>query len=232
MGREDSAVKLAESINVPEKQDFEDSSLYVNVYKYVEEYMGRYDMSHDFNHIRRVLALSKHILAAELKDYPEKTLDSQAVVLGALLHDVGDRKYVEPGENAAQLVSDVLTKNGCTHRLVAKVSIIVENVSYSNEVKRPQLVKAIVASHPELAVVQDADRLDAIGAIGIGRVFAYGAAKESGRGMQGSIDHFAEKLEKLEGMMKTETGRLLAQERTQRLRDFRQWWQEENEIFT
>ncbi|KAK4504997.1 hypothetical protein PRZ48_002960 [Zasmidium cellare] len=232
MGREDSAIKLAESTIIPEKQDFESSSLYTNVYSYVEEYMSRYDMSHDFNHIRRVLALSKHILAAELKDYPQKTLDDQAVVLGALLHDVGDKKYVKPGENAAQLVSDVLSKNGCTPRLIAKVALIVENVSYSNEIKRPQLVKAIVAAHPELAVVQDADRLDAIGAIGIGRVFAFGAAKAPGRGMEGCIDHFTEKLENLEAMMKTETGKLLAQERTQRLKDFRQWWQEENEIFT
>lgn len=232
MGMEGSAVKLAESNNFHDKKAFETTSLYLNVYNYVEDYMSRFDMSHDFNHIRRVLALSKHILAAELKDNPQKTLDSQAVLLGALLHDVGDRKYVKHGENAAQLVSDILTKNGCPPRLVAKVSLIVDNVSYTNEIKRPQLVKAIVSAHPELAVVQDADRLDAIGAIGIGRVFAYGAAKAPDRGMQGSVDHFTEKLEKLEHMMKTETGRLLALERTQRLKDFRQWWEEENEIFT
>lgn len=228
----DSAVKLVESSNDPDKQAFESSNLYLNIYDYVEEYMGRFDPSHDFNHVRRVLALAKHILAAEVKDNPQKTLDSQAVILGALLHDVGDRKYVKVGENAAQMVSDVLSKNACPPRLVAKVSLIVDNVSYTNEIKRPQLVKAIVSAHPELAVVQDADRLDAIGAIGIGRVFAYGAAKAPDRGMQGSVDHFTEKLEKLEAMMKTETGRLLAQERTQRLRDFRQWWEEENEIFT
>lgn len=232
MSMEDSAVKLAESSNDPDKEAFESSNLYLNVYKYVEEYMARFDPSHDFNHVRRVLALSKHILAAEMKDNPQKTLDPEAVILGALLHDVGDGKYAKPGENAAQMVSDALSKSACPPRLVAKVSLIVDNVSYTNEIKRPQLVKAIVAAHPELAVVQDADRLDAIGAIGIGRVFAYGAVKAPDRGMQGSVDHFTEKLEKLEGMMKTETGRLLAQERTQRLKDFRQWWEEEIEIFT
>ena len=101
MTMEDSAVKLVESPNVPEKQDFESSDLYLNIYSYVEEYMGRYDMSHDFNHICRVLALSKHILAQELRDNPQKTLDTQAVVLGALLHDVGDKKYVKPSGRVA-----------------------------------------------------------------------------------------------------------------------------------
>lgn len=234
MGVEDDAIKADQSIDAPEAENrvFESSELYLNVYSYVEEYMSRYDISHDFNHVRRVLALSKHILAEELKDHPWKKPHKQAVVLGALLHDVGDKKYVKPGENAEQLIADILTKNGCPPRFVAKVALIVENVSYSNEVKRPQLVKAIIAAHPELAIVQDADRLDAIGAIGIGRVFAFGAAKAPDRGMQGSLDHFTEKLEKLEGMMKTETGKRLAQERTQRLRDFREWWQEETEIFT
>lgn len=227
-------MKLNPGAEGPEagQQDFESSMIYKNVYSYVEGYMSRYDMSHDFNHIRRVLALSKHILREELSDNPSKKLNDHAVILGALLHDVGDKKYVKPGENAEHLVSDILRKNGCAPRLVAKVSLIVENVSYSNEIKRPQLVKAIIGAHPELAIVQDADRLDAIGAIGIGRVFAFGAAKAPDRGMQGSIDHFTEKLEKLEGMMKTEAGKLLAQERTQRLKDFRQWWQEEEEIFT
>lgn len=208
-------------------RSFETSSLYQNVYAFVKDYMSRYDCSHDFNHILRVLGLAKHILAEEIKSNPSKKFHKQAIILAALLHDVGDKKYVIPGENAEQMVSDLLSKNGCPPRFIAKVALIVENVSYTNETKRPQLVKAIIGAHPELAVVQDADRLDAIGAVGIGRVFAFGAVKDKGRGLLGSIEHFEEKLEKIEGMMKTETGRELARERTKRLREFRGWWEEE-----
>lgn len=206
---------------------FENSDLYQNVYKYVQSYMSRYDASHDFQHTLRVLALSKHILEEESKAGSTKIYHEESIFLAALLHDVGDKKYVQSGETAEQMVSDLLSRNGCPPRLVAKVALIVENVSYSNETKRPQLVKAIIAAHPELAIVQDADRLDAIGAVGIGRVFAFGAVKASDRGMQGSIDHFDDKLLKLESMMKTNTGKQLARERTERLKAFLEWWNDE-----
>ena len=209
-------------------QDFEQSDLYLGVYRYVEEYMARYDMSHDFSHILRVLALAKHIMAEELKASPGKDIQKQAVIIAALLHDVGDKKYVQPGENPEQVVETLLLKHDCSPQFVAMVALIVEHVSYSSEIKRPQLVKKMVDVHPELAIVQDADRLDAIGAIGIGRAFAYGAAKAPGRGMQGSIEHFTEKLENIEGMMKTESGKRLACERTKRLKEFRRWWEEES----
>ena len=218
-------------VGVP-KRDFEDSDLFIGVYAYVENYMGRYDCSHDFSHIIRVLALAKHILAEERILDPAKSYQKQAILLAALLHDVGDKKYARPGEDSEQAVEQLLQKLGCPPRFVAKVALIVQHVSYSNEVKRPQLVKAMMGAHPELAVVQDADRLDAIGAIGIARTFAFGAAKASDRGLQGCIDHFTDKLENIEGMMKTETGRRLARERTQRLKDFRRWWEEENEIIS
>ena len=99
-------------------------------------------------------------------------------------------------------------------------------VSYSAEIKNPSLTKQTLEAHPELAIVQDADRLDAIGAVGIGRTFTYGGAKGS-REMDDTIDHFTEKLEKLEEMMKTEEGRRMAVARTKRLRMFRGWWEEE-----
>lgn len=212
------------------KRDFEDSDLYKGVYIYVENYMSRYDMSHDFNHILRVLALAKHILTKELETDPWKKIHKQAVLLAALLHDVGDKKYAKPDDDTEQAVEQLLQKHGCPPRFVAKVALIVEHVSYSNEVKRPQLVKAILGAHPELAIVQDADRLDAIGAVGVARVFSFGAAKAPDRGMQGCIDHFSDKLERIESMMKTETGKQIARERTERLKQFRQWWDEENAL--
>ena len=217
---------------VTPRRDFESSELYLNVHRYVEQYMSRYDCSHDFTHILRVLALTKHILAEELKANPWKKLHKQAIILAALLHDVGDKKYVQSGEHSEHAIEDLLQKSGCPPRFTAKVAMMVEHVSYSSEVKRPQLVKAILGAHPELAIVQDADRLDAIGAIGIGRAFAYTAAKVPERGMHGCIEHFTDKLENIEGMMKTDTGKRLARERTQRLKEFRRWWEEESSLIS
>lgn len=99
-------------------------------------------------------------------------------------------------------------------------------MSYSKEIKDPERVRRLIGEHPELAVVQDADRLDAIGAVGLGRMFTFGGAK-TGRPMGESMEHLDEKLLLLEGMMKTVEGRRLARERTQRLRTFKEWWGEE-----
>ena len=75
-------------------------------------------------------------------------------------------------------------------------------------------------------MVQDADRLDAMGAVGIGRMFTYGGAKTA-RAMGGTMAHLDEKLVGLEGMMKTEVGKGVARVRGERLRAFRSWWVEE-----
>ncbi|KAF1990613.1 hypothetical protein K402DRAFT_369403 [Aulographum hederae CBS 113979] len=205
-------------------------ALVSKVEEYVEEYMSNFDPSHDYNHIKRVSALAMHILEKESVLRPDVVFDNEAVCLAALCHDVGDRKYLKPGEDSSTLVHQLLVRFGAAPELAQKVQLISTNVSFSNEKKNPELVKKLVVKHPELGIVQDADRIDAIGAVGIGRVFAYGAAKAPERGMQGSIDHFGEKLELLGEMCKTETGKDIAAERTRRLRDFKSWWADETAL--
>lgn len=195
-----------------------------SVTEYVTEYMSHYDASHDFNHIRRVQALSHTILASE-RERTGRAYNETLVTLGALLHDVGDRKYLKPGQDATTLVRDVLLARGACGDLAARVQDLAIHVSFSSEKKDPQKVLDKIAELPELAVVQDADRLDAIGAVGVARCMAFTGSK--GGSLDNAIEHFVEKLELLEGMMKTETGREMARVRTLRLKEFRGWWQEE-----
>ncbi|KAF3771307.1 hypothetical protein M406DRAFT_59998 [Cryphonectria parasitica EP155] len=213
------------------------SQIQSTVEKYVEVYMSRYDASHDYKHIQRVLNLARLILKEEQSAKPAQNqagmrriqYDDNLVTLGALLHDVGDKKYLQPGQDPTTLVRDELLAMGAAADLADRVQDLVLHVSFSTEKKDPQKILDKIAAIPELAIVQDADRLDAIGAVGIARCFAYTGAKGRDDGLDGAIEHFVEKLELLEGMMKTDTGRRLARERTERLKVFRGWWESENE---
>lgn len=215
-----------------------DQEVVASVREYVREYMSHYDASHDYNHIERVLSLALHILQEERaheagrqegqKNPPTAIqYDETLVTLGALLHDVGDKKYLQPGQDATTLVRDVLLERGAPAALADSVQDLALHVSFSTEKKDPQRTREKIARMPELAIVQDADRLDAIGAVGIARCFTFGGAKGRTNGLDESIEHFVEKLELLEGMMKTETGRALARKRTERLKVFRGWWESE-----
>ncbi|KAM6480399.1 hypothetical protein HDV62DRAFT_366291 [Trichoderma sp. SZMC 28011] len=198
-----------------------DPALIAKVTDYIKVYMANYDPSHDYSHIKRVVHLAQTIQA----QVPNTNRD--IVTLAALMHDVGDRKYLKPGEDASRMIYTALTSLGASEELAEKIQVICLGVSYSSEIKDLARVRELIEQHPELAVVQDADRLDAIGAVGIGRVFTFGGAK--GRDLGNSIDHFEEKLLKLETMMKTGVGREMARERTERLRLMQEWWKQETE---
>ncbi|KAG7108046.1 hypothetical protein HYQ44_012761 [Verticillium longisporum] len=206
---------------------FADDTLVTAAAAYVRDYMSNYDASHDWSHILRVLALAHKIYNDPTTAASNPALSLRKITLAALLHDVGDKKYLQPGQDQTRLVHDVLLERGAPEALAAEIQTICLGVSYSSEVKDPTAVVALLARVPELAVVQDADRLDAIGAVGVGRCFTFGGAKGGGRGLQGAIDHFEEKLLRIEGMLKTEAGRRLAAERTERLRVFEKWWRDE-----
>lgn len=192
--------------------------------------MSQYDNSHDYQHILRVVSNANRIFQDESKTKPSTTYDTTSLFLAALLHDVGDHKYAKPGEDTENQVRNILLDHGASTDLAAKVQTIVKHVGYTNEVRNPQSVIDVLAQYPELAIVQDADRLDAIGAIGIGRCFSFGAAKFPDQHMGRAIDHFEEKLYKLEGMMKTESGKKMAKRRTDVLSEFAKEWREEEEL--
>lgn len=204
----------------------DEPALVLATHEYVKAYMSKYDSSHDYSHVLRVLALSQQILAASP---PHTTYNPTLVTLLALLHDVGDKKYLSSSSSAVVVgpAEEFLLSAGCAPDLAAVVQKLVHNVSYSHERENPDRVARIVADHPELAIVQDADRLDAIGAVGIGRAFTFGASKRPGEGMGSVLDHFEDKLVKLGAGMKTAEGKRLSRERGERITVFMSWWEDE-----
>jgi uncharacterized protein len=206
--------------------------LFKSVNEYVHAYMSQpgHDNSHDYEHILRVTSNANRILKAELKANTATSYDTTALFLAALLHDVGDRKYAKPNEDVENQIFTLLRERGANEDLALKVQAIVKNVSYTHEIRNPESVASTLKSYPELAVVQDADRLDAIGAVGVARCLSYGAAKCPDKPMSRAIEHFEEKLYKLAGMMKTGSGREMAMRRKCVLEEFARDFEEEAKL--
>lgn len=187
---------------------------------YVRNELGEDATGHDWYHVDRVRRTALHICKQE------QVGDPFIIEMAALLHDIPDEKLndtAEAGRNKLDLFfqSIVLTKD-------AKDAIvqIIESISYKGG--RKTELKTI-----EAKIVQDADRLDAIGAIGIARTFAYGGKKgqpiynpnvnvreemsleEYRKGKSSSIHHFYEKLLKLKDLLNTETAKEMAEKRHQ-----------------
>lgn len=207
-----------------------DKPLFASINTFVHTYMSQYDNSHDYNHILRVVSNTNRILQAELARSPSVAYDTTALFLAALLHDVDDHKYAKPGQDNGNPIMDILLAEGVDSDLVKKVHLIATHVSYTREVQDPATCAKLLDMFPELGIVQDADRLDAIGAVGIARCFSYGAAKMPDQPMDRAIEHFGEKLYNLEGMMKTQAGRDMAWKRNAVLRAFANQWEEEVEL--
>ncbi|CAO2648384.1 Nn.00g076510.m01.CDS01 [Neocucurbitaria sp. VM-36] len=208
----------------------EGKELFAATSAFVHEYMSKYDNSHDYLHILRVVSNANRILQAELKANPAITYDTTALFLAALLHDVGDHKYAKPGEDVENQIFNILMESSASEDLALRVQSIVKHVSYTHEVRNPSAVLSTLEQYPELAIVQDADRLDAIGAVGVARCFSFGAAKFPELPMTRAVDHLEEKLYKLAGMMKTHSGKQMAQRRHKVLEDFAKEWAEETEL--
>ena len=165
---------------------------------------------HGFDHTLRVWRNAMLIAETE----PE--CDRETVSLAALLHDADDYKLFATKNNAN--ARRVLEDHGITGEKAERICEAVNSVSFSkNRGKRPET--------PEGRIVQDADRLDAIGAVGIARTFAYGG--KHGRTPEDSIQHFHEKLLLLKDMMNTEKAKELAGTRHAFMEEFLREWDAE-----
>ncbi|KAG2548290.1 uncharacterized protein YpgQ-like isoform X1 [Panicum virgatum] len=202
-----------------------------------EELVGREmagrDASHDAAHALRVRDLALSLAAEEGLSAPALLL---TVELSALLHDVGDYKYTKNNVEDMSVVEMFLEEVGLEEGQKDEIVSIIKGMGFKNEVSK----KSIADPTLEFAIVQDADRLDAIGAIGIARCFTYGGSKNSAlhdprilprdnlskekcmskEEKQTSINHFHEKLFKLKDMMKTEAGKRRAEKRHKFMEDF------------
>jgi uncharacterized protein len=194
----------------------DEQEIIVKVTDFVREVMMKYDTGHGWSHIERVLRLSLHIWSCE------GTGNRFVVELGALMHDVGDHKFAIHDGPAE--IRNILTELGVNGDIIEEVVNINRNISFSGG-------KRSGVASDELRIVQDADRLDAMGAIGIARAFNYGGfrgreiydphEKISDTPLHGAtqsrsgstVHHFYEKLLLLKDLMNTRTGRKMAEER-------------------
>ena len=186
---------------------------------FVKQTLNNAEGGHDWWHIYRVWVNAKKIA----EDEP---CDKFTVELAALLHDIADSKFHNGDEEIGPATAgNFLRELGVNEVIVNHVQQIIRHISFKGSFDGAKF------SSPELSVVQDADRLDAIGAIGIARTFSYGGFKgreiyspevapnlnmskeEYKNSAAPSLNHFYEKLLLLKDKMNTPSGKKLAQQR-------------------
>jgi uncharacterized protein len=137
------------------------------VEEFVKVEMSQYGGDHDWTHIDRV-----RNYALEIAGKVAKPIDLEIIELAALLHDVADYKLATHGLSDRQMIEKVLGKNYDQNKLEGIIEIV-GNLSWSKGVK-----DISNTWNNEFHIVQDADRIDALGAIGVARTFAYGGFKK------------------------------------------------------
>lgn len=178
--------------------------------EFVKERLEKEGSGHDWWHTLRVYNNALDIAKTEKGD-----INLLVVELGALLHDIADHKFGYTDSDRNNIISNFLNSIKVEDNVIEEVVYIANNISFKGG-KNKEILKNL-----ESKIVQDADRLDAIGAIGIGRTFTFGGYK--GRIMynpalkeeiveedKDTISHFYEKLLLLKDTMNTESGKIKA----------------------
>ena len=197
------------------------SLILANTEAFVKEELTGAEAGHDWWHIERVRRLALHI--GELEE-----VDLFVVELGALLHDIADSKFHDGNElKGPAKAQQFLESQEVDVKHLDHVLQIIKHISFRKS------LDGTTFSSPELSVIQDADRLDAMGAIGIARAFNYGGFRnrvfydpaispeehhtsETYKNSKApTINHFYEKLLLLKDKMNTVTGKQMAKERHQ-----------------
>jgi len=187
--------------------------------QFVKETLAGAEAGHDWFHIERVFHNAKSINETEQGNW-------LVVALAALLHDIADAKFHNGDEEIGpETAADFLTRKGVDPDVIQHVRDIISNMSYKSSLGE------VTFRSKEMEIVQDADRLDAIGAIGIARAFTYGGYKnralydpaippnlqmskdEYKNTTAPTINHFYEKLLKLKDLMNTGKGKAIAAQR-------------------
>ncbi len=192
---------------------------------FVKEKMSGEGTGHDFWHVVRVRNTA-------LKIAKEEKADSYIVKLASFLHDIADHKFHDGDRDVGpRIAKEFLESLGVESKVIEHVINIISNMSFHKSIDGKNLFTS-----KELKVVQDADKLDAIGAIGIARAFAYGGLRQReihnpnikaikyktsreyndnqiGKTTGTTINHFYEKLLKLKSLMNTKTGKRIANQR-------------------
>ncbi|SFU27001.1 uncharacterized protein SAMN05216480_10133 [Pustulibacterium marinum] len=197
--------------------------------QFVKETLANAEGGHDWFHIQRVFKNS--LLIA--KDENPNDYDSLVVGLGALLHDIADSKFHDGDETVGPAIArEFLNSLAVSESVIDHVVNIIENISFKGGNTERKF------SSLELDIVQDADRLDAIGAIGIARTFNYGGFKNRAiydpeiqpdlhmdketykKSTAPTINHFYEKLLLLKDRMNTTSGKKIAEQRHEFMEQF------------
>jgi uncharacterized protein len=194
---------------------------------YIKKVLYGAESGHDWFHIERVWRTARYIWKQEGDG------DLLTIELAALLHDISDAKFNGGDEEkGSRLAGDFLREQGVDQERIEHIQAIIKHVSYKGGFPQDRIRTL------EFQIVQDADRLDAIGAIGIARAFNYGGFKNRpihhpDKALQEyedssayhksdapTINHFYEKLLKLKDLMNTSTGQAMAEERHRYMLDF------------
>ena len=201
-------------------------SLIDNTILFVKQKLENAETGHDWFHIERVY--KNALLSAQ-----NEICNLEIVQLGALLHDIADSKFNNGDETVGPKVArEFLESQNTSEEIINHVINIIENISFKGGNFENKFTSI------ELQIVQDADRLDAIGAIGIARTFNYGGfknralynpeivpnlnmSKEEYKNSEApTLNHFYEKLLLLKDKMNTETGKIIALERHKYMENF------------